>query len=201
MYEYIANDKKEKELAKTIRKRYKRWKIGRWFVLILLLAVIGSIVSNAVTGMDELKRGAEGILVYILGLVGFALIPFIAMLIVYAISISAGRDILRARSTKRVYLDPTQLRNTFTPNFTQIIDADFVEICVPYENIQAMSWNKGLCRLEITAVHTLTLQKDGTTKEQVVKDKPVILYDYFDSMDRMLSQIEVFTNIKIVGRV
>jgi len=200
MDEYVANRKKEEKIVKKIRTKFKRWKIGRWFVFALALLVVYSIINNAITGVEELTRGAEGILVYILGIIAFALLPFIAMLIAYAISMGGGRDILLARSAEKVYLDSTQLRNVFTPNFKQITKADIVEICVPYENIREMIWKQDLCRLEITAEHKIILTNYDVSSENTVADKPVILYGYFNSMDKMLNQLESYTNKKITGR-
>jgi uncharacterized membrane protein len=201
MDEYVASNKKEKEISKKIRKKFKRWKVGRWFVLAIALLVSFSIINTAIRGADQLNGGFDGITGFIFAIIGFSLLPFIAMLIVYAISIGGGRDILFARSAEKVYLDSKQLRNVFTPNFKQVTNADSVEICVPYDKIREMCWNAELCRLEITAEYKYILFKNNAANEQVINNKPVILYGYFGSMEKMLNQIENYTNKKIIGRI
>lgn len=200
MDEYVASNKKEKEIAKKVRKKHKRWKIGRWFILALALWVSYSIINTAIRGADQLSGGADGITGFIFAIIGFSLLPFIAMLIVYAFSIGGGRDILFARSAEKVYLESKQLKNVFTPNFKQVTNADSVEICVPYDKIYEMYWNAELCRLEIAAEYKYILFKNNVSNEQIVNNKPVILYGYFGSMEKMMNQIENYTNKKITGR-
>lgn len=201
MDEYIASNKKEKEIAKKVRKKHKRWKIGRWIILAFALLVVFIIVDTAIRSVDQLSGGSDGIIGFIFAVVGFSLLPFIAMLIVYAISIGGGRDILFARTAEKVYLDSTQLKNVFTPNFKQVINADSVEICVPYEKIREIHWNTELCRLEISAEYKYITFKNNVANEQVVNNKPIIIYGYFGSMDKMMNQLENYTNKKITGRV
>lgn len=195
MDEYVANSKKEKEIVKRIRKKHKRWKVGRWFVLALALWVGYSAVSMVARAGPGLNSEEYG-----LAIIGVSLLPFIAMLIAYAISIGGGRDILLARTSEKVYIDSTQLRDVFTPNFKQVINADTVEICVPYANIREMHWNADLCRLEIAAEYKYVLLNNNSTIEQNVSNKPVILYSYFGSMEKMMNQIEEYSNKKITGR-
>lgn len=201
MNEYIASNKKEKEIAKKVRKKYKRWKTGRWIIFALAILVIFIITNTAIRSIDQLRGGSDGIIGFIFVIIGFSLLPFIAMLIVYAISIGGGRDILFARSAEKVYIDPTQLKNVFTPNFKQVTNADSVEICVPYDKIREMHWNAELCRLEISAEYKYITFKNNVANEQVVNNKPVIIYGYFGSMDKMMNQLENYTNKKITGRV
>lgn len=52
MDEYVANKKIEKEIAKKVRKKSRRWKVGRWITLALALWVIFSIVNTAINGKN-----------------------------------------------------------------------------------------------------------------------------------------------------
>lgn len=200
MNEYIASNKKEKEIAKKVRKKHKRWKIGRWVIFAFAILVMFMIIYTAIKSIDQLRGGSDGIIGFIFAIIGFSLLPFIAMLIVYAISIGGGRDILFARSAEKVYINTTQLKNVFTPNFKQIVNADSVEICVPYDKIREIHWNAELCRLEISAEYKYITFKNNVANEQVVNNKPVIIYGYFGSMDKMMNQLENYTNKKITGR-
>lgn len=76
-----------------------------------------------------------------------------------------------------------------------------VEICVPYDKIREMHWNAELCRLEISAEYKYITFKNNVANEQVVNNKPIIIYGYFGSMDKMMNQLENYTNKKITGRV
>jgi len=192
--EFRANRNKEKKLIKLVRKRFKRWLIGRWVVLAAVIGIVCYIVHIILLAPNA---PLSDMLLYIPLVI---LLPAVGTLVLYAFIISGGRDIILARSAEKVFLDSEKLRNVFTPIHKQITNADVVVICVPYDNIINMLWNNNLQRLEITAEHTQTLVLHGVSTERTISNKPFIIYDYFGSMDKLLSQLEERSSIGITGR-
>lgn len=199
METYKKSGTKEKKIAKTVRKNHRRWKIGRWFVWLIAAALVCVVGGMAVAGLGELN-GDAGVAVYISLLFIAAMFPVILLAIIYAVAIGGGRDIIYARLNEKVFLDQEGFKNTFTPQFRQIMNADMVMITVPYAWIRAMRWNAALCRLEIDADYRHTLYNGDQLKEELVQGKPVILYDYFLEMERLLDSLEQRTGKTIIGR-
>jgi len=195
MEEFAANEKRSKEIAGIGRKNSKRWKIGRW-IGILLIAI--AVITPVSCGMSMDGEDTFGSIMFSLI---YSVPILIAAFIVFGAAASGGYDNMLIRADEKVYLDTTQLRNVFTPRNKQNINADSVEINVSYESIKEMLWNAVLCRLEITAEYKYIERKQGFPKVKVITDNPVILYGYFDSMEKMLDLLETYTNKKITGRI
>jgi len=194
MEEFVVNEEIERELEKKVRKKFKRWKTGRWIVLLLFVIIAGIAV---ILGIRASKLDAMAVI-----MVSIIFVPLIIIFptAAYSFAISGGRDILLARAGEKVYLDATQLRNVFAPKAQQTTDAVSLEIHVPYDKIIEMQWNADMCRLEITAEYKHIQTKYGFRKEQLISDKPVILYGYFESMEKMMDLLETYANKKIAGR-
>jgi len=199
--EYNANQEIEKNLIKLVRKQFKRWKIGRYFVILAFFITIANIIRTAWFGRGELTGSVDGVLTYIFVIIGFSLIPFIVAMLIYAYSVCGGRDILKARLNEKVYLNDDYLINVFTPKHKQLIDADLVEYKINFYDIHELIWNADFHRLEITAnfQYKMTHRFKGE-KIQEKKNETVILYEYFDSMQQLMDHLEQKSNKKITGR-
>ena len=201
MEEYIANPVIEKKLVKPVRKQFKQWEIGRWFVWILIGIVLCLSINYLFKYSDMFYGGGDEIIAYFLGIIGNAFIPFIAMLLVYAISIGGGRDILKVRLNEKVYLNDECLINVFTPKYKRLIDADVVEYKIEFPDIHEMIWNADLHRLEINADFQYKMtHRFKEEKIQEKKNETVILYEYFDSMQQLMNHLEQKSNKRIIGR-
>ena len=197
MEEYVANYKKEKKLVKPVRKQYKRWKVGRYIAALAFLAVLSYALYNAWFFYGRNVTIEE----YIASIVLFPLVPFIGALIIYAIVIGGGRDILMTRLNERIYIKDECFVITFTPKFKQLTDADLVEYTVNFGDVHEMEWKSDFHRLEILAdfQYRMLCRLSGEKTEEK-KNEPVIIYEYFDMMPQLMDSLEQKTGKKITGR-
>lgn len=202
MKEFYKNQKEEKHLARTIKYKYDRFKIGLGVcVVFLFIAALGCryIINGAGSNLFE-----QGVFMALLVMFGFNIIPFIGAMIAYCTAISGGRDILLCRKDEKVIFLDDSMKITYMPAFRKVEDFEYVEKTIPYNKIKSIYYNTKFKRLEIKTDYTYKgwrWVRFGEQSSNIVISNhelaDIKIYNCFDNMQELMNSLEKATGIKI----
>ena len=188
---YSIDIEKEKAIAKKVRFRSKRFIVCT--ILALAILILGIIKAFDLYCVKDL-----------IGACVRLSLCLIAALLVFAIAVSGGRDILLARCDDRIILKDDELIEVFTPKYLSDYSYNRQENHLAYEAIESIKFNKQLYRYElygpVECRKILDVQGTYDCKEsKIITEKPLIIYCCFENMEMMINELVSKTKLQIEG--
>ena len=202
MKEFYKNQKEEKHLARTIKYKYDRFKVG--LVVCAIFLFITALGCRFIINGAEGALFEQGIYMGILLLFGANIIPLIGAMIAYMAAISGGRDILLCRKDEKIIFLEDAMKITYVPAFRKVEDFEYVEKTIPYNKIKNIHYNPKFKRLEIKTDYTYKgwhWVRFGEQNDNIVISNyelgDIKIYNCFDNMQELMNSLEEVTGIKI----
>lgn len=196
---YNKDNKAEKKLGRTIRYKYKRFRVSMIFCAAFLLMIIAGCLYIIHEAGDELDGLFEqGIFMALLLMFGFNILPIIGFLVSYWAGISGGRDILLCRRNEQIILFDREMKIQYSPIYRKVEDGEFVEKTIPYDRIQEMVYDRKFQRLEITTDYTYKLwrslqlgDQSSNTVSSHYENAEIKIYHCFENMQDLMNRLSM----------
>lgn len=193
MKEYKSTIKSEKQLYKSVRKNFKRWKYCNAGVLFLLLIMI-------VMQLWIFKNSEVSINALIVG-IGMNFVPFLILCFLRATAVSGGREILLNRKDNTLTLKDTSLIVSYTPSLVESTDFSYVEIEMGYSNINKIECHKELGYVELYGGYVIKRFKsiqDIKPVTEHLSNPPLKLYYSYNNLSEAIKCISSYSGIQVM---
>lgn len=201
---YEVDLKKEKQLKKQVCKQYKRYKFTNILGFCYFFADIIFTIILCVILYQETLYPEEVIFSVILG-IGVGIFFLLPAIILRAVTLSGGRDILGARANQTLVFKEEYLQNVWAPIFKQVTPADIVSCTMNYSDIKKIEYNIKFHRLELWGIRKRMEIMDKNegyepwNVKNVVEEanKPYLIYDYLINMEEFMKELSEKTGLSI----
>lgn len=191
---YNKDTKTEKRLGRTIKYKFKRFKICLIFCAVFLVMIIAGCLYIIDGAGDSLFE--QGIFMALLLMFGFNILPIIGLLVSYWVGISGGRDILLTRRNEQIVLSGAEFRIQYSPIFRKVEDYDYIEKIIPFDGIQSIVYDRKFQRLEITTDYIckrwyqLSLgDSPGNVTASDYQSSEIKIYNCFENMQDFMERL------------
>lgn len=189
MQEFAADRRREKQLYRRIRKKYKRWIYGNigMLVCILMIVLIFLWISARVGGFTPE--------VFVVG-AGVSFFPFLFGCICRAWAGSGGREVLLNRISDKVVLAADYMAMEYIPHARETAEFGYISYKIYYADIETLEYQEDKGRLKISGSYTITRYRQaaqgempGNVQKENVTDRPFYLYEHYNGIEECIKQI------------
>lgn len=193
---FKKDNRAEKKLGKTIKYKFKRFKVGLVFCIVFFAIIMAGCLFLINEAGDTLYE--EDAFMVIVLMFGFNIFPIIGLLVSYWIAISGGRDILLTRRNEQIVFMDEEFKIQYSPIFRKVEDYDYVEKIIPFHKIRSIMYDKKFQRLEITTDYTCKRwyqlsfgDSPGNVTTSDYQSSEIKIYNCFENMQDFMERLSV----------
>lgn len=198
---FQSNRREEKKLAKKIKRKHKRYWIG--YLVVAVLCVLMWIRSyDLIIGEGAAK---EELFSLILLMFGYNILYLIGASIAILFAAGGGRDQLMAHLSDEIRIGQDSIQICYKPKLREIENGDYVEYEIRPYGVKSLEYDERYHCLEILADCSKKVwayrevNPEGIT-ESSHENKKFMLYDSYDRMDKLKSELQRVTGKQIVNK-